>query len=84
MCFNFFFRGCRQKGDCVVMHGQVRTVPFSVKRMRSRVNHNASSSVHNEMNRVNGHTRGREKRRINQRGSTADNGIQGTVSVAES
>ena len=58
------------------MHVLVRTVPFNVKRMRSRVNHVASSSVHNEMNRVDGHTRGRGKRKISQRGSTTDNGIQ--------
>ena len=35
-----------------VMHAVVRTAPFNVKRMRSRVDPNASSSVSNEMNRV--------------------------------
>jgi hypothetical protein len=35
-----------------VMHVVVRTVPFNVKQMRSRVDRIASSSVSNEMNRV--------------------------------
>jgi len=35
-----------------VMHVVVRTVPFNVKRVRSRVDPIASSSVYNEMNRV--------------------------------
>lgn len=35
-----------------VMHVVVRTVPFNVKRVRSRVDRIASSSVYNEMKRV--------------------------------
>lgn len=35
-----------------VMHVVVRTAPFNVKRMRSRVDPIASSSVYNEMNCV--------------------------------
>ena len=37
---------------CGVMHVVVRTAPFNVKRMRSRVDPIASSSVSNEMNCV--------------------------------
>lgn len=65
-----------------VMHVLVRTVPFNVKRMRSRVNHIAPSSVHNEMNRVTAiHV---ARKNGNQRGSTTGVESQGIVSVTES
>jgi len=49
-----------------VMHVVVRTAPFNVKRMRSRVDPIGPSSVYNEMNCVtwvHSHTHGKAKRR---------------------
>jgi len=64
-----------------VMHVVVRTAPFNVKRMRSRVDRIGSSSVYNEMNCVtcvHGHTHGKAKRRVSQgKERTEADGIQG-------
>ena len=70
-----------------VMHVVVRTAPFNVKRIRSRVDRIGPSSVYNEMNcvtRVHGHTHGKANGGVNKRKRGRRSiAFKGTISPAE-